>query len=332
VIVHLIARSRHDTVEAQLDDALTHLEGAFSMVLSVGDTLYAAVDPRWVPPPGPGRKDGGHVVASETCALDIIDAEFVRDIRPGEVLKIRGSCGSNLSDSPPAPRPAPCVFELVYFARPDSRLWGTSVDRARRAIRPSARPGAPGRGRLRLRGAGFGQLLSPGYAEESGIPYELGLLRNHYVGRTFIKPSQADRDFGATDQVQPSEGGGGGARVVVVDDSLVRGTTSTSLVKFLREAGAKEVHFRIASPPVKHPCFYGIDMPSKEELIGSSHSISEIEAMLGVDSMGYLSLEGMLEVVAEHGPFCDACFSGDYPTPLVDVERGLIPLENPPGC
>jgi amidophosphoribosyltransferase len=332
VIVHLIARSRHDTVEAQLDDALTHLEGAFSVVLSVGDTLYAAVDPHGFRPLVLGKKDNGHVVASETCALDIVGADFVRDIRPGEVLKIRGPQVDELRSLPPASRHAPCVFELVYFARPDSRLWGASVDRARRGFGRQLAREHPAEADCVFAVPDSANSSALGYAEESGIPYELGLLRNHYVGRTFIKPSQADRDFGARIKYNPVKEVVEGRRVVVVDDSLVRGTTSTSLVKFLRDAGAKEVHFRIASPPVKHPCFYGIDMPSKEELIGSAHSIPEIEAMLGVDSIGYLSLDGMLGVVAEHGPFCDACFSGDYPTPLVDVERGLIPLEDPPGC
>jgi amidophosphoribosyltransferase len=332
VIVHLIARSRHDTVEAQVDDALTHLEGAFSVVISVGETLYAAVDPRGFRPLVLGRKDEGHVVASETCALDIIDAEFVRDIEPGEVLKIRGSRVKRLRSLPSAARPAPCVFELVYFARPDSRLWGASVDRSRRAFGRQLAREHPAEADCAFAVPDSANSSALGFSEESGIPYELGLLRNHYVGRTFIKPSQADRDFGARIKYNPVREVVEGKRVVVVDDSLVRGTTSTSLVKFLRHAGAKEVHFRIASPPVRFPCFYGIDMPSKEELLGSSHTVDEIAEMLGVDSLGYLSLEGMLAAVEKHGPFCDACFSGEYQAPLVDVERGLVSIENPAGC
>jgi len=332
VIVHLIARSRHDTVDAQVDDALTHLEGAFSLVISVGDTLYAAVDPRGFRPLVLGRKDGGWAVASETCALDIIDAEFVRNIEPGEVLKLHGKELTSLRNLPTAARPAPCVFELVYFARPDSRLWGVSVDRARRAFGRQLAREHPAQADCVFAVPDSANSSALGYSEESGIPYELGLLRNHYVGRTFIKPSQADRDFGARIKYNPVREVVEDRRVVVVDDSLVRGTTSTSLVKFLRQAGAREVHFRIASPPVRFPCFYGIDMPSKEELLGSSHSVAEISEMLGVDSLGYLSLEGMLETVADHGPFCDACFSGDYQAPLVDVERGLVSIENPMGC
>lgn len=332
VIVHLIARSRHDTVEAQIDDALSHLEGAFSLVISVGNTLFAAVDPRGFRPLVLGRKGKGYVVASETCALDIIDAEYIRDIKPGEVLKLKGSEIHRLRSLAPAPKPAPCVFELVYFARPDSRIWGASVDRARRAFGRQLAREHPADADCVFAVPDSANSSALGYAEESGIPYELGLLRNHYVGRTFIKPSQADRDFGARIKYNPVREVVEDRRVVVVDDSLVRGTTSTSLVKFLRNAGAKEVHLRIASPPVRFPCFYGIDMPSREELIGSSHSIPEIGEILGVDSMGYLSLEGMLEVVEEHGPFCDACFSGDYSAPLVDLERGLVTETVPPGC
>ncbi len=333
VIVHLIARSRHDTIEAQIDDALTHLEGAFSLAISVGDTVYAAVDSRGFRPLVLGRKDRGYVVASETCALDIIDAEYVRDVEPGEVLKLEGSEATPLRRLPPAPQPAPCVFELVYFARPDSRIWGASVDRSRRAFGRQLAREHPAEGADCVFAVpDSANSAALGYSEESGIPYELGLLRNHYVGRTFIQPSQADRDFGARIKYNPVREVVEDRRVVVVDDSLVRGTTSTSLVKFLRQAGAREVHFRIASPPVRFPCFYGIDMPSREELVGSSHSVEEIAELIGVDTMGYLSLEGMLEVVKEFGPFCDACFSGNYTAPLVDVQRGLASLENPPGC
>jgi amidophosphoribosyltransferase len=332
VIVHLIARSRHESVESQIDDALTHLEGAFSLLLTVGDTLYAAVDPRGYRPLVLGKKDEGHVVASETCALDIIDATYLRDIRPGEVLRINGARVEELRSLAPAPRPAPCVFELVYFARPDSRLWGVSVDRARRAFGRQLALEHPAEADCVMAVPDSANSSALGYAEESGIPYELGLLRNHYVGRTFIQPSQADRDFGARIKYNPVREVVQDRRIVVVDDSLVRGTTSTSLVKFLRQAGAREVHFRVASPPVRFPCFYGIDMPSREELVGASHSVEEIASMLGVDSLGYLSLEGMLSAVEDHGPFCDACFSGNYSAPLVDVEKGLVSMGNPPGC
>jgi amidophosphoribosyltransferase len=332
VVVHLMARSRHETPEAQVDDALTHLEGAFSMVIAVGETLFAARDPFGFRPLVLGRKDGGVVVASETCALDIIGATYLRDVAPGEVVKITDGKIESLRSLPSRSKPSPCIFELVYFARPDSRLWGCSVDGARRAFGRQLAREHPADADCVMAVPDSANSAALGFAEESGIPYELGLLRNHYVGRTFIKPSQADRDFGARIKYNPVREVLEGRRVVVVDDSLVRGTTSKSLVKFIREAGAKEVHLRIASPPVVSPCFYGIDMPTKEELIGANHTVEEIGEILGVDSLGYISLEGMVGAVDEHGTFCNACFSGEYPAPLVDVQRGLIAFEENPGC
>ncbi|MEX2527176.1 MAG: amidophosphoribosyltransferase [Gemmatimonadota bacterium] len=331
VIVHLIARSRRDTVDGQVDDALTQLEGAFSLVLTVGETLYAAVDAFGFRPLVLGRKGDGHVVASETCALDIIGATYLRDIRPGEVVKVKGSRVETLRPLPPRGVTARCVFELVYFARPDSRLWGRSVDRARRLFGQQLAREHEVDADCVISVPDSSNSAALGYAEESGIPFELGLIRNHYVGRTFIKPSQADRDFGARIKYNPVREILENKRVIVVDDSLVRGTTSRSLVHFMREAGAKEVHFRIASPPVISPCFYGIDMPSREELIGASHTVEEIRAILGVDSLGYLSREGMLAAVEEEGGFCDACFSGNYPAPLVDLDRKLVGSGAPPG-
>ncbi len=332
VIVHLIARSRYDTVEAQIRDALTQLEGAFSILISVGDSLYASVDPRGFRPLVLGRRGTGWVAASETCALDIISAKFVRDIRPGELVRLHGSTMEELPNLPPAPRVAPCIFEMVYFARPDSTIWGVPVERARKAFGRQLAREHPVQADCVIPVPDSANSAALGYAEEAGIPFELGLLRNHYVGRTFIRPSQADRDFGARIKYNPVRGIVEGRRVVVVDDSLVRGTTSMSLVKFLRDAGAREVHFRIASPPVRFPCFYGIDMPSRAELLGSGRTVNQVAALLGVSSLGYLSLEGMMQAVEEFGPFCDACFSGDYPAPLVDMEKGLVAAQVPPGC
>lgn len=324
VLVHLIARSRHAQLEARIDDALTHLEGAFSLVIGVGDTLFAVRDPWGFRPLLLGRRGKGHVVASESCAFDILGAQLVRDIEPGEVLQIRRSQVTELRGLPPAPRKAPCVFELVYFARPDSRLWGCSVDRARREFGRQLAREHPAQADAVISVPDSSNSAALGFSEESGIPFELGLIRNHYVGRTFIRPSQADRDFGARMKYNPVREVLDGRRVVVVDDSLVRGTTSRSLVSFIRNAGAREVHFRVASPPVRFPCFYGIDLPSRSELIGSRHTVEEIREQLAVESLGYLSRQGMLEAVAEFGPFCDACFSGEYTAPLVDVERGLV--------
>jgi amidophosphoribosyltransferase len=332
MIVHLIARSRHDTIDAQVADALSHLEGAFSLAITVNETLYAVRDPRGYRPLILGKLDGGHVVASETCALDIVGAEYVRDIDPGEVLKIEGESVQNLESLSPGLKAAPCIFELVYFARPDSRLWTISVDGARRGFGKELASEHPVDADAVIAVPDSANSAALGYSEASGIPYELGLLRNHYVGRTFIKPSQADRDFGARMKYNPVREVLEGKRIIVVDDSLVRGTTSKSLVKFIRQAGAKEVHFRIASPPVRFPCFYGIDMPNREELIGSQMSPPEIAEVLGVDSLGYLSLDGMLSVVSDHGSFCDACFSGDYAAPLVDVDKGYVPGNHPINC
>jgi amidophosphoribosyltransferase len=328
-LIHLIAKSKHPSVDSQIDDALSHLEGAFSVVISVDGTLYAARDSRGFRPLVLGRKGDGYVVVSETCALDIIGADLVRDIAPGEVLKIRDGKVEQLRSLRPAHPPAPCIFELVYFARPDSNIWGVSVDRARRAFGRRLAIEHPVEADAVIAVPDSANSAALGFSEQSGIPFELGLLRNHYVGRTFIQPQQQDRDFGARMKYNPVSEVVDGKRVVIVDDSLVRGTTSRSLVRMLRKAGAAEVHFRIASPPVRWPCFYGIDMPTRRELIGAELEVSQIEEKLGVDSLGYLSLEGMTEAVEAAGPYCTACFSGDYPAPLVDVEKGLASPEGP---
>ncbi len=329
VIVHLIARSREKTIDGQIVDALNQLEGAFSLVLTVNEVMYAVCDPRGYRPLVLGKLDEGHVVASETCALDILGAEFVRDIKRGEVLRIEGGALEDLPELAEAESAAPCIFELVYFARPDSHLWGVSVDGARRGFGRRLAEEHPVEADAVVSVPDSANSAALGYSEQSGIPFELGLLRNHYVGRTFIKPSQADRDFGARMKYNPVREVLEGRRIIVVDDSLIRGTTSRSLVKFIRQAGAKEVHFRIASPPVRFPCFYGIDMPSHEELIGSRLSPDQIADELGVDSLGYLSLEGMLSVVSDKGSFCDACFSGSYDAPLVDLDLGYLPGNHP---
>lgn len=328
-LVHLIAKSRAETVDDQVMDALSHLVGAFSIALVVCGRLYAARDPRGFRPLILGRKDDGHVVVSETCALDILGATYVRDLEPGEVVRLQGDGVHQVGRLDAAPQPAPCIFELVYFARPDSGLWGESVDHARRAFGRQLARENPVEADAVIAVPDSANSAALGYAEESGIPFELGLLRNHYVGRTFIKPDQKDRDFGARMKYNPVRDVLTGKRVIVVDDSLVRGTTSRSLVRMLKAVGATEVHFRIGSPPVKFPCFYGIDMPTKEELIGSKLEVQEIAEELGVDSLGYLSLKGMVSAVEQAGPYCTACFSGQYPAPLVDVEAGLASEDGP---
>ena len=316
VIVHRLARSTAPSPEARLADALRGVEGAYSVLTMLGDTLLAARDPRGWRPLVMGRLNGSPVFGSETCALDIVGATYVRDVEPGEIIAIDESGERSIF---PFERKElkRCVFEHVYFARPDSRIFGGSVDRARRALghrlaRECPAPNAD----LVFSVPDSSNSAAIGFAEESGLPYELALIRNHYVGRTFIQPTQATRDakvrlkYNAVREVLE------GKRVVMVDDSIVRGTTTRGLVQLVRGAGAVEVHMRVSSAPVTGPCYYGIDTPSRDELIAANHTLEEIRAHLGVDSLGYLSLEGMLESVPG-GPqgFCHACFSGDYPTP-----------------
>ncbi len=323
VVIHLIARSRRDLPDQQVDDALSQLVGAFSFVLTVGRTLYVARDARGFRPLVLGRLGDAVVVASETCALDIIGAEYERDVRPGEVLRIEDGHIQKLRPLEPEPH-SPCLFELVYFARPDSRIWGCSVDRARRAFGRQLAREHPAEADCVFAVPDSSNSAALGFSEESGLPFELALIRNHYVGRTFIHPGQAGRDFRVRVKYNPVTELIEGRRVVVIDDSLVRGTTSRGLVALLREAGAREIHFRVASPPIVAPCYYGIDMPTREELIGSTHTVEEIREHLGVESLGYLSLDGMREMVEEYGPFCEACWTGDYPAPLVDLENGAV--------
>jgi amidophosphoribosyltransferase len=321
VVIHLIARSRRETPDQQVDDALSQLAGAFSLVLCVGKTLYAVRDARGFRPLVLGRLDDATIVASETCALDIIGARYERDVAPGEVLRIEDGEVRHLRSLEPAP-PSPCLFELVYFARPDSSIWGCSVDRARRAFGRQLAREHPADADCVFAVPDSSNSAALGFSEESGTPYELALIRNHYVGRTFIHPVQRDRDFRVRVKYNPVAELIQDRRVVVVDDSLVRGTTSRGLVKLLREAGAKEIHIRVASPPIIAPCYYGIDMPTRDELLASNHTVEEIRQHLGVDSLGYLSLEGLHAMVEEHGPFCDACWTANYPAPLIDIELG----------
>ncbi|CAN5607134.1 amidophosphoribosyltransferase [soil metagenome] len=322
VIVHLIARSRAAAVDQQVIEALSQLTGAVSVILTIGKVMYAARDPWGFRPLIIGNLDGGYVLASETCALDLVGAAIDRELEPGEVVRIEDGRLTTIGSLTGAARPAPCIFELVYFARPDSRIWGVSVDRARRAFGRQLATEQPADADCVFSVPDSSNSAALGFSEASGLPYELGLIRNHYVGRTFIHPTQKGRDFRVRVKYNAVREVIAGKRVVVVDDSLVRGTTSRGLIALIREAGAKEVHFRVSSPPVTNPCYYGIDMPTKEELIGAQHTVEEIRQHLNVDSLGYLSLEGMHSAVAERGPFCDACFSGNYPAPLVDIERG----------
>ena len=317
VVVHRLARSAATSPSERLADALQGVDGAYSLVVILGDTLLAARDPRGWRPLVMGRLDGAVLFASETCALDIVGATFEREVEAGEIIAV-GPDGTTTSSFPFEKKELRrCVFEHVYFARPDSHVFGGSVDRARRALgRRLAREAPAPTADLVFSVPDSSNSAALGFAEETGIPYELALIRNHYVGRTFIQPTQATRDakvkvkYNAVREVLE------GKRVVMVDHSIVRGTTTRGLVSLIRAAGAREVHMRVSSPPITGPCYYGIDTPNREELIAANLSIPDIAGQLGVDSLGYISLEGMLESVPG-GPegFCHACFSGDYPTP-----------------
>ncbi len=314
VLVHLIARSEAREPEDQILDALERVEGAYTLVMTIGKTLYAIVDPRGFRPLVLGKLGAGFVVASETCALDIIGASVVKELNPGEWLRIEDGRVQELPPLPPS-SPKRCVFELIYFSRPDSTVFGESVDRVRRNLghRLALEHPSPGADCV-FSVPDSSNAMALGYAEESGIKLEHGLIRNHYVGRTFISPSPSTRLQKARIKFNPVRDVVDQKEVVVVDDSLVRGTTSQSLISMIRQAGAKTIHLRIASPPITGPCYYGIDTPTREELIASTHSVEEIRAHLEVDTLGYLSLEGMHDAATYGRPgYCDACFSGAYP-------------------
>jgi len=323
VIVHRLAKSSAPTPELKIADALQGVEGAYSLIIAMGTTMMAVRDPRGWRPLAMGKLNGSIVFASETCALDIVGATYLRDVEPGEVVVV-DDAGVRSSHPLPAQERRSCVFEFVYFARPDSRVFGGSVDRARRALgrRLAKERPAPGAD-LVFSVPDSSNSAALGFAEESKLPYELALIRNHYVGRTFIQPTQAGRDAKVKVKYNAVKEVLNGKNVVMVDDSIVRGTTTRGLVAMVRAAGAKTVHLRVSSPPVTGPCYYGIDTPSREELIAARLTEDEIAKHLGVDSLGYLSLDGMLDAVPG-GPkgFCHACFSGDYPTaPPTDPDK-----------
>ncbi|HTL06025.1 MAG TPA: amidophosphoribosyltransferase, partial [Gemmatimonadales bacterium] len=316
VIVHLIARATAPEPEGQIREALAKIEGAYSLVIAVGRTLYAVVDGRGFRPLVLGRLGDGVIIASETCALDLVGATLIRELQPGEFVRVSNGVVKNLAPLPAKPV-SRCVFELVYFARPDSTIFGESVDRVRRELgrQLAIEHPAPG-AEVVFSVPDSSNAMALGFAEQSQLKLEHGLIRNHYVGRTFINPTQALRVAKVKIKFNPVREVISGRSVVVVDDSLVRGTTSKGLVQMIRGAGAREVHFRLASPPITGPCHYGIDTPTREELIASTHSSDEIRDFLGVDSLGYLSLEGMLQAAGTRNEFCHACFSGRYPIAL----------------
>jgi amidophosphoribosyltransferase len=315
VIVHLLARSREPTLEERLLDALSRVKGAFSLVMLTRDALIAVRDPWGFRPLTLGHLDGAWVLASETCALDLIGARFERDLEPGEVVVVRRGRLRTLRPFARSPERF-CIFEYIYFARPDSNLLGHNVYEFRKQLGRLLAREHPAQADMVVPVLDSGNAAALGFAEESGIPYDTALIRNHYVRRTFIEPAQSIRHFGVKVKHNAIRRFVAGKRVVLVDDSIVRGTSLLKLVTMMRDAGAREVHVRISAPPTIGPCYYGIDTPTREELIASRHDPEEIRAIIGADSLGYLSLEGLRRLGAglKRG-FCDACFSDEYPVP-----------------
>ncbi|MGH9869865.1 MAG: amidophosphoribosyltransferase [Candidatus Polarisedimenticolia bacterium] len=317
VVLHLIARSHQREIEDAVVDALTQVRGAYSLAFLTKDRMIGVRDSMGFRPLSLGKLDGSWVITSETTALDLVGATFERDIEPGEVVVIKGGDLKSYRPFPPTPRHA-CIFEYVYFARPDSLLWGRNVSRVRKRLGMELAREAPAEADIVVPIPDSGVYAAMGYAAESGIPYDHGLVRSHYIGRTFIEPTQSIRHFGVRLKLNPVREVLEGKRVVLVDDSIVRGTTSRKLVSMVREAGAKEVHMRISCPPTIGPCYYGVDTPLRSELIAASHSVEEIRKHLRADTLSYLSLDGMLKAVSgseQEGSngFCTACYSNKYP-------------------
>jgi len=314
VIVHLVARARPDDLEGRLVQALSRVRGAYSLVSLTPDRLIGIRDPRGFRPLCLGKLGDAWILASESCALDILGAEYLREVEPGEIVIVTADGVDSRRFGVDSPR-SECIFEHVYFARPDSRAFGRSVNEIRVELGRQLAREHPVEADLVMAVPDSSNAAALGYSRETGIPLEHGLIRNHYVGRTFISPTQSMRDLSVRLKFNPVREALSGRRVVIVDDSIVRGTTSRSLVRMIRQAGAREIHFRVSSPPVAHPCFYGIDMPTHDELVAHGRDVDGIRRFIGVDSLGYLSLEGMVRAVRGEATdgVCHACFTGEYP-------------------
>jgi amidophosphoribosyltransferase len=327
VVLHLIAHSKEQTLVDAVCDALRRIEGAFSLVMMTPDRIFAVRDPRGfrplsmgrIPATGNMRKDA-IVFASETTALDLLGAQFERDVRPGELVVV-SSEGIYSRFYAPAAKQSSCIFEHVYFSRPDSIVFGRAVQASREALGRQLAKESPVEADIVVPVPDSGVPAAQGYSAESGIPSRMGLIRSHYVGRTFIEPEQQVRDFGVKLKLNPVRSLIQGKRVILIDDSIVRGTTSRKIVRMIRNAGATEVHMRISCPPTISPCFYGVDTPSKKQLIAANKSIEEIREYIGADSLAYLSLEGLKQACGEglNTTYCTACYTGEYPTDCVDV-------------
>ncbi len=317
VIIHLIAQSRMAKIHDRIVDALVHVQGSYSLLLITEDELIGVRDPHGFRPLVLGELDGAYVLASETCAFDLIEATYIREIEPGEMVVINDK-GIHSSFPFTRAEPSHCIFEFIYFARPDSMVFGQNVYTIRKEFGKQLAREAGVEADVVIPVPDSGLPAALGYAEESGIPFDTGLIRNHYVGRTFIEPRQSIRHFGVKIKLNPVRDALKGKRVIIVDDSIVRGTTSKKIIKMIRNAGATEIHMRISSPPTVFPCFYGIDTPTRQELIASTHSIEEIRKYITADTIGYISLEGVQKVVQRPLNYCVACFDGEYPVPFPD--------------
>ena len=329
VIAQMLAHAVGATWEERVFQCMRQLEGAYSLVIQTKDTMIAARDPLGIRPLCLGQLNGGWIVASESCALDHLGAEYLRDVEPGEVIIVDSNGLHTAIWSGGTGRRALCVFELIYFARPDSIMDGKLVHSARQQLGAQLAREHPVEADLVIGIPDSSTAAAVGYAQESGIPYSEGLIKNRYVGRTFIEPEQRLRDLGVRQKFNPLVEVIQGKRLVVVDDSIVRGTTTPHVVNLLRKAGAKEVHMRVCAPPIKHPCFMGVDMATSAELLAANNSLEEIRELVGADSLGYLTVKGLLKVVGgTDGGFCDACFTGNYPVP-VQLELSKLALEKP---
>jgi amidophosphoribosyltransferase len=326
VILHLYAHSRAPLVEDAVVESLSQIRGAFSLVLATADRLIAVRDPHGFRPLAIGRLGDAVVVASETCAMDLIGATWVRDVEPGEIVVISASGIRSLRPFAPAAL-SQCIFEHVYFARPDSYVFGESVNTVRTQFGRFLAREAPVEADVVVPVPDSGVCAATGFSEEAHIPLRMGLIRNHYVGRTFIEPQQSIRHFGVKVKLNPVRSILDGQRVVLVDDSIVRGTTSRKIVRMIKAAGAKEVHVRISCPPTISPCFYGVDTPRRSELIAATHTLDEIRKYLGADSLNYLSLEGLLAGVNSHRThYCTSCYTGHYPVPFPKDQASQLVL------
>jgi amidophosphoribosyltransferase len=316
VILHLLADPQHAHFEEALVDTLLKIRGAFSLVILREDQLIGVRDPNGFRPLCLGKLDQSTILVSESCSLDLLGAQFIREVEPGEVVIINSDGVKSIKPFPPT-TPSHCIFEHVYFARPDSTIFGESVHQVRRRLGRQLAREHPVDADCVIAIPDSGNSAALGFSLESGIPFEIGMTRNHYVGRTFIQPKQATRDFQARVKFNPVRGALQGKRVVVVDDSIVRGTTCKARLKSIRAAGAREIHMRVSCPPIVHPCFYGIDFPDSKELIAATRSLEEIRKFLEVDSLGFISLEGLLGAVqGSKAHYCTACYSGQYPLPF----------------